>query len=192
MAFRKYIYIYIRKKRVENEKELQLCFMCMLRRSHGWMDGYDDCGLNFAPQISINNFFLSFFFILLCPYISTIYVKLKWEKKSKKCKRSASYITQRSSDNLLLGIVAASLRIVMKEFNWGHLQAKNMCCVSSSHFELTMADDWKPHSTYRTHKKKIYEKCIYLLKEKNVIQQLIWTPFGSRHKLAPSNIQCSF
>lgn len=26
---------------------------------------------------------------------------------------------------------------------------------------------------------------------KNVIQQLIWTPFGSRHKLAPSNIQRS-
>lgn len=43
-----------------------------------------------------------------------------------------------------------------------------------------LTDDWKPHST---HKKKS-------TKRKNVIQQLIWTPFGSRHKLAPRNIQC--
>lgn len=142
-----------------------------------WMDGYDDCGLNFAPQISINNFFSSLF---LFPYIP-IYVKLKWE--------NAKEVFHTSLKDLLTIYCCCCLVYCYEGVQLRPLTGEKYVCIfikyrnnnEKKYFFFSLSSLMIESHTVHTKK---------YTKRKNVIQQLIWTPFGSRHKLAPRNIQC--
>lgn len=153
-----------------------------------WMDGWiwwlwlELCSTN------LNKYF--FFLILLCPYIHHL-----CEIKVRKKKQNAKEVLHTSLKDRLT-IYCWVFCCCFAPYCYEGVQLRPLTgekYVLYFFFSLRTHDGWwlkaTQHIPYTQKKKSV---SIYQLKEKNVIQQLIWTPFGSRHKLAPRNIQCSF